>query len=159
MKNAIRKPVKHWPLSLSVQRAVRAPGAPLRREIERVVRAAQERPAEITLRLVGEAEGLRLNAQFRHQTHATNVLSFPYSDAPLVCGDLVLCVPVVVREAQEQGKTLLAHYVHLIVHGVLHLHGYDHENDVDAERMEAREVQIVTGLGFANPYWVVGSAG
>ncbi len=142
-----------------MQRAVRAPGAPLRPVIERVVRAAQECPVEMTLRLVGEAEGLRLNQQFRHQNHATNVLSFPYSDAPLVCGDLVLCVPVVAREAQEQGKTLLAHYVHLIVHGVLHLQGYDHENEADAERMEAREIQIVTGLGFANPYWVVGSAG
>ena len=139
-------------LVLSVQRAVRARGAPLKADVARAVRATLERDAEITVRLVGEDEGLQLNHAYRHQDHATNVLSFVYDTAPVVRGDLVLCVPVIEREAEAQGKTLLAHYMHLLVHGVLHLHGYDHENDTDAERMEARETQIVTGLGFADPY-------
>ncbi len=141
-------------LTLSVQRAVHAPGFPLRPQIERAARAALERDADITVRIVDEAEGLQLNHEFRHQTHATNVLSFVYEQEPVVRGDLVLCAPVVTREAQEQGKSLLAHSLHLIVHGVLHLHGYDHENNTDAASMEAREIEIVTGLGFANPYLV-----
>ncbi len=139
-------------LQLSVQRATRSAGAPLRTQIVRTLRAAQERPAEITLRLVNETEGLGLNQHFRHQNHATNVLSFVYDSEPMVRGDLVLCVPVIEREAREQGKPLLAHYVHLIVHGMLHLHGYDHIQDDEALCMEAREIEIMAGLGFANPY-------
>ncbi len=139
-------------LRLSVQHAVRGVGAPLRAQISRAVRIAQERDAEVTVRIVGEAEGLTLNQTFRHQHHATNVLSFPYAQIPVVQGDLVLCAPVVAREAQEQGKELLAHYMHLIVHGMLHLQGYDHENEIDARIMEQREIVLVARLGFANPY-------
>lgn len=139
-------------LSLSVQRAVRAPDAPARAHILRFVRAALAHDAEITLRLVGEAEGRNLNRDYRGRDYATNVLSFVYETTPVVRGDLVLCAPVVSREAADQGKPLLAHYAHLIVHGVLHLQGYDHNNDARARLMETREMEIVTGLGFPNPY-------
>lgn len=141
-------------LSLSVQRAVQAKGAPLRPQIVQLIRLALERPAEITLRFVGEVEGFSLNQTFRHQNHATNVLSFPYTQYPIITGDLVLCVPVVEREAQEQLKSVTAHYMHLIIHGVLHLHGYDHDTEEHAVQMEALETQFLTGLGFANPYVV-----
>jgi probable rRNA maturation factor len=160
MKNVIkpaepspRSPVPHPRLTVSVQRAMRAADAPSRTQIIKFVRAALERDAEITLRIVNEVEGRQLNDDYRHKDYATNVLSFVYETAPVVLGDLVLCAPVVTREAQEQGKSALAHYAHLIVHGVLHLHGYDHENEADAAQMEAREIAIVTGLGFADPYF------
>lgn len=159
MKNVI-KPSEPSPrsrvpqprLSLSVQRAMRAPDAPSRTQIIQFARAALERDAEITIRIVNETEGRQLNHDYRHKDYATNVLSFVYETAPVVLGDLVLCAPVVTREALEQDKSAIAHYAHLIVHGVLHLQGYDHENDADAAVMEAREIEIVTGLGFANPY-------
>lgn len=139
-------------LSLSVQRAMRATDAPSRTQILQFARAALERDAEITIRIVNEAEGRQLNHDYRHKDYATNVLSFVYETTPVVQGDLVLCAPVVSREALEQGKSSLAHYAHLIVHGVLHLQGYDHEHDGEAAVMEAQETHIVTGLGFALPY-------
>ncbi len=139
-------------LTISVQRAMRANDAPSRIQIIQFARAAIERDAEITIRIVNEAEGQQLNRDFRHKDYATNVLSFVYETSPIVHGDLVLCAPVVSREALEQGKSSLAHYAHLIVHGVLHLHGYDHENEADAALMETQEIKIVTRLGFTNPY-------
>ena len=139
-------------LTLSVQRAVRATDAPSRAQIMQFARAALERDAELTIRLVNEQEGRALNHDYRGRDYATNVLSFVYASTPVISGDLVLCAPVVSREAQQQGKPIIAHYAHLIVHGVLHLHGMDHENDADAQAMEARETEIITGLGFANPY-------
>jgi probable rRNA maturation factor len=105
----------------------------------------------ITLRIVGEREGRRLNAAFRNNRRATNVLSFAYGGGR---GDIVLCHPVIAREARAQGKTLAAHYAHLVVHGVLHLRGYDHEKKRDAERMERREIRILRRFGFADPYTV-----
>ena len=104
------------------------------------------------MRIVDEAEGRSLNRDFRGKPKATNVLTFDYQSAPEVIADLVLCAPVVAREAQEQGKELAAHYAHLLVHGALHAQGYDHEQDADAERMEARETQLLLSLGFADPY-------
>ena len=139
-------------LVLSVQRAVRATDAPSRAQIMQFARAALERDAELTIRLVNEQEGRALNHDYRGRDYATNVLSFVYASTPVISGDLVLCAPVVSREAQQQGKPIIAHYAHLIVHGVLHLHGMDHQNDADAQAMEAREIEIITGLGFANPY-------
>jgi len=139
-------------LTLSVQRAVRAIDAPTRVQIMHFAQAALERDAEITIRLVNEPEGQALNHDYRDRDYATNVLSFVYASTPAISGDLVLCAPVVSREAQQQGKSVIAHYAHLIVHGVLHLHGMDHENDADAQAMEALETKIVTGLGFADPY-------
>lgn len=112
--------------------------------------------SELTIRLVDEEEGRELNRTWRHKDYATNVLSFPVELPPGVrsplIGDIVICAPVVAREAAEQDKRLRDHYAHLTVHGVLHLLGHDHENDADAERMEKLEVRILAGLGIADPY-------
>jgi probable rRNA maturation factor len=113
--------------------------------------------SELTIRLVDEAEGRELNHTYRQRDYATNVLSFPADvpdemlDIPLL-GDLVICVPVVVREAQEQGKTLEAHWAHLVIHGCLHLLGYDHIEDAEAEEMEALERTLLAELGHPDPY-------
>lgn len=123
-----------------------------RHSVARWIRHALARDAEITVRIVDQAEGLALNASYRKQNHATNVLTFDYSPGPVVCADLVLCAPVVAREAQEQGKTLQAHYAHLIVHGTLHAQGWDHIRAAQARAMEAREVELLAKLGVRNPY-------
>jgi probable rRNA maturation factor len=138
--------------TISVQRGTRASDAPTRNQIISFARAAMLRDMEITIRIVNASEGLQLNFDYRHKDYATNVLSFVYESEPAVHGDLVLCAPVISREAAEQDKSILAHYAHMIVHGVLHLHGYDHIDETDAERMEALEIDIMTKLGFANPY-------
>jgi probable rRNA maturation factor len=116
------------------------------------VRLALEHDALLTLRLVGAAEGRRLNRDYRGKDYATNVLTFVYDQAPRLSGDIVLCAPVVAAEARAQRKPLAAHYAHLVVHGVLHLQGYDHERASAARLMEARETEIVTRLGYADPY-------
>jgi probable rRNA maturation factor len=123
-----------------------------RADVGRWIRAALAVPAEITVRLVDEDEGLALNAQYRNGRHATNVLTFAYASEPLLAADLVLCAPVVEREAAAQGVPLAAHYAHLVVHGTLHAQGFDHERAADARRMEAREREILARLGFADPY-------
>ena len=105
----------------------------------------------ITLRIVGAREGRRLNREYRRKGYATNVLSFSYGN---MRGDIVLCHPVIVREARAQGKRVRAHYAHLVVHGVLHLQGYDHMKKKDAARMERKEIRLLRALGFANPYEV-----
>lgn len=110
-------------------------------------------PGEIAVRIVGEAEGQALNAQYRGKDYATNVLTFDYAREPMVMADLVLCGPVVEREALAQGKALEAHYAHLLVHGTLHAQGWDHEtNERDALAMEAAEILLLGALGFDNPY-------
>lgn len=113
---------------------------------------------ELSLRIVDEAEGLELNHQYRHQDKATNVLSFPADlppgvDLPLL-GDLVICAPVVSFEAQAQNKALMAHWAHMVVHGILHLKGYDHQDDTEANTMENLETEILTQLGYPAPYLV-----
>lgn len=121
--------------------------------VNRWLRLALQREAEITVRIVGTAEGRQLNRAYRGKDYATNVLTFDYTREPVVSADLVLCAPVVAREAKEQGKTLEEHYAHLLVHGTLHAQGYEHEtNEADALEMEALEVLLMAALGYGNPY-------
>jgi len=123
-----------------------------RHRVQRWLRASLEAPAELTVRIVGADEGQALNRQFRRRDDATNVLTFDYQQRPVVMADLVLCAPVVEREAREQGIDLTAHYAHLLVHGALHAQGMDHESARDARAMQAREAQVLAALGFADPY-------
>ncbi len=144
-------------LNLSVQYVCNMAGLPLRPEIRRWARAAlsvdRQRGGQITIRFVDADEGRGLNRDYRGKDYATNVLSFPYEQEPIICGDLVICPSVVEREAQEQGKTTEAHYAHLIVHGVLHLQAYDHEAEKKAALlMENKERLILASLGYADPY-------
>lgn len=121
--------------------------------VTRCIRQALTHDAEMTVRIVDADEGQALNSSYRKKNYATNVLTFDYTQAPLVCADLVLCAPVVEQEAKAQGKTLQAHYAHLLVHGTLHAQGWDHEtSEADAQAMELREIEILQGLGLANPY-------
>ncbi|MDO8449920.1 rRNA maturation RNase YbeY [Rhodoferax sp.] len=124
-----------------------------RHKVARWIRHALQSDAEITVRIVDAEEGQALNRDYRHKDYATNVLTFDYTQEPVVTADLVLCAPVVAKEAKEQGKTLQAHYAHLLVHGALHAQGWDHEtSEEDAQVMELRETEILARLGFANPY-------
>ena len=133
--------------------AVRHRAALPRHFVTRCIRHALALDGEITVRIVGEEEGRELNKSYRKKDYATNVLTFDYAQEPVVMADLVLCAPVVAREAKEQSKTLAAHYAHLLVHGALHAQGWDHETSkADAEEMEAYEVEILAGLGLRNPY-------
>jgi probable rRNA maturation factor len=140
-------------LSLSLQFADRSPREWLpRHRVARWIRCALARPAEIAVRIVGEAEGRALNRDFRGQDHATNVLTFDYAHEPVVQADLVLCAPVVAREAAEQGLSLPAHYAHLLVHGTLHAQGWDHVRSADARRMEREESRLMLELGWPDPW-------
>ena len=148
-------------LTLSIQNASAAEALPTRAQIRQWAEAALQpgiAKAEITFRIVDAEEGQALNRDYRGKDYATNVLTFTFDDEmpaipglPLL-GDIVLCAPVVAREAAEQAITLEAHYCHLVVHGVLHLRGFDHIEEDEAEAMEARETQIVTSLGYDDPY-------
>lgn len=140
--------------ALTIQRASRAAHVPPDRALRRWAKAALARPATVTLRFAPPAEARRLNRRYRGKDYATNVLSFPY-DAPRrgpIAGDIVICPAVVAREARARAKPLEAHYAHLVVHGMLHLQGYDHARAAEARRMEGRERAVLARLGFANPY-------
>ena len=149
MLNALSLSLQFGPIPYAARHRAALP----RHKVIRWIRHALDSDAEMTVRIVDAEEGQTLNRDFRKKDYATNVLTFDYTGAPLVTADLVLCAPVVAKEAKEQGKTLQEHYAHLIVHGALHAQGWDHETSkADAEKMEAREVAILAGLGFKNPY-------
>jgi len=148
-------------LDLVVQHVVKPRGTPGKKQLRRWVEAALEAglDASLTVRIVDEEEAHQLNHDYRGKDYATNVLSFAFNEGEqvpgmddVIMGDLVLCAPVVAREAEEQGKDLDAHWAHLVVHGVLHLQGYDHHDDVEADAMEALEAAILQGLGYPDPY-------
>ena len=124
-----------------------------RHSVARWIRHALGSDAAITVRIVDAEEGQALNRDYRKKDYATNVLTFDYTQAPIVTADLVLCAPVIAKEAKENKKTLAAHYAHLLVHGTLHAQGWDHETSkADATAMEAREVAVLAQLGIKNPY-------
>ena len=144
-------------LRVSVQRGGDWPELPrkslLRTWVRTAAGPAAGRGGQITVRFVDHDEGQSLNRDYRARDYATNVLSFPYQQEPTLCGDLVLCVPVLAREATAQGKSLAAHCAHLIVHGLLHLRGYDHEaGEQEAREMEEEELRVLAALGYHNPY-------
>ena len=145
-------------LSLSLQFGQLTDAAPHRaalprHKVMRWIRHALEADGEISVRIVDAEEGQALNRDYRHKDYATNVLTFDYAQEPVVMADLVLCAPVIAREAAEQRKPLEHHYAHLLVHGTLHAQGWDHEtSEADAEAMEAREIEILARLGIPNPY-------
>jgi probable rRNA maturation factor len=135
-----------------VQHAVNPRKLPSRAQLRRWARAALERDARITVRIIGGGEARALNRNFRGKDRPTNVLTFKMRDEPRLEGDVALCAPLIAREARAQRKSVAAHYAHLVVHGVLHLQGYDHETRREARVMEQREARIVTRLGFPDPY-------
>lgn len=139
-------------LSMDVQYASELPGLPTVAQFKRWARNTIRVDSEITLRIVDEAEGRELNNAYRQKDYATNVLTFPLAEEPFIMADIVICAPVVAKEAKEQGKILEAHFAHLTVHGALHAHGYDHEIAEQAELMETVETQILTKLGYSDPY-------
>jgi len=146
-------------VTLFVRNEAGRAGVPQRRSFVRWIEAIPQlrrRRCAVNVLIVGARAGRRFNREFRRRDYATNVLSFPYEPAAWertgLLGDLVICAPVVAREAAEQGKRPRDHYAHLIIHGVLHLLGHDHEAAAEAARMEALEVRILAGLGIANPY-------
>ena len=145
-------------VKLSVQIASELANLPTKAQFKKWAKAALCVDTEVTIRIVDEAEGRALNSQFRSKDYATNVLTFPLTETPHLMGDIIICAPVVVAEAAAQNKSLVAHYAHLTVHGVLHLHGYDHEIEAQAELMESLEITILQKLGYANPYLITEDA-
>lgn len=146
-------------ITLDLQLASAANGLPTETQFQQWLEAAIlpfQAEAEVTIRIVDNAESQQLNLDYRGKDKPTNVLSFPFQCPPGIelplLGDLVICAPVVETEAQQQNKALSAHWAHMVVHGSLHLLGFDHINDDDAEQMEAEEVTILQQLGFTNPY-------
>jgi probable rRNA maturation factor len=141
-------------LKIFIQIASKMAEIPSKNLFKKWAKVALRVDTEVTIRLVDEAEGRALNLAYRGKDYATNVLTFPLAETPHLMGDIVICAPIVASEAAEQGKTVEAHFAHLTVHGILHLHGYDHEKEAEAELMEAIEIQILSKLGYANPYLI-----
>lgn len=139
-------------LSLAVQYASDAATLPARQQLRRWVSIAMQRDIRMTLRIVDEVEGRELNLAYRGRDYATNVLTFVYDDEGMLSGDVVICAPVVERESCEQHKDLMAHYAHMTIHATLHLQGFDHETDDEAERMEALETRLMVRLHYPDPY-------
>ena len=139
---------------IDIQIVSRVRGIPAKRNFKKWLQSALPASAELTLRVVNAAEARNLNSAFRGKDYATNVLTFVYHEkkSPILMGDIVLCAPVVAREAREQGKPLFAHYAHLTIHGALHLAGMDHQHEKEAKAMEKREVALLAALHYADPY-------
>lgn len=142
-------------IQLSLQYASQSTHLPKSAQFRKWAKAGLRIDTEVTIRIVDEPEARALNNSYRGKDYATNVLTFPLAEEPHLMGDIVLCAPVVEAEAKAQHKSLEAHYAHLTVHGILHLHGYDHETDAQAELMEGLETAIVTKLGYASPYLII----
>ena len=145
-------------VKLSVQIASELANLPTKAQFKKWAKAALRVDTEVTIRIVDEAEGRALNSTYRGKDYATNVLTFPLTETPHLMGDIIICAPVVVAEAAAQKKSIEAHFAHLTVHGVLHLHGYDHEIEAQAELMESLEITILQKLGYANPYLITEDA-
>ena len=141
-------------LNLAVQYASTKANLPTRAKLRLWTKTTIRVDTEVTIRIVDETEGRALNLTYRGKDYATNVLTFPLTEEPHLIGDIIICAPVVAAEAIAQNKSLEAHYAHLTVHGILHLHGYDHETEAQAELMEGLETAIITKLGYANPYLI-----
>lgn len=141
-------------IKISIQKLSKITDIPNNLQLKQFINAAillPEGKTEIALRIVDEAESQELNFAYRQKNKPTNVLAFPYED-PAYLGDLAVCAPIVAKEAKQQGKTILAHWAHLLVHGTLHLQGYDHIIDAERKSMEALEIAILNRLNFPNPY-------
>ena len=145
-------------VKLSVQIGSELANLPTKAQFKKWAKAALRVDTEVTIRIVDEAEGCALNSTYRGKDYATNVLTFPLTETPHLMGDIIICAPVVVAEAAAQKKSIEAHFAHLTVHGVLHLHGYDHEIEAQAELMESLEITILQKLGYANPYLITEDA-
>jgi probable rRNA maturation factor len=145
-------------LDLTIQFASEAVSLPSRTQFHKWAKAALRVDTEVTIRIVDAEEGRQLNSMYRGKDYATNVLTFPLTEMPYLMGDIIICAPVVEAEANAQAKSLEAHYAHLTVHGILHLHGYDHETELQAELMEGLETAIVTKLGYPSPYLITEDA-
>lgn len=145
-------------IKLAVQYASKALQLPTKKQFRHWAKVALRVDTEVTIRIVDEAEGRELNKAYRGKDYATNVLTFPLTEVPHLMGDIIICAPIVVTEALTQNKSLEAHYAHLTVHGILHLHGYDHEIEAQAELMESLETAILVKLGYANPYLITEDA-
>lgn len=145
-------------LAITIQNVSTDENIPAKNDFKKWAKAALRIDTEVTIRIVDSEEACALNREYRGKDYATNVLTFPLTEEPHLMGDIILCAPVVAQEAIMQNKPLIAHYAHLTVHGILHLHGYDHETEAQATLMEAIETQIVTKLGYANPYLITEDA-
>jgi len=145
-------------LNLNIQFATEAEVLPTKKQFQKWVKAALRVDTEVTIRIVDADEGRQLNSMYRGKDYATNVLTFPITEVPMLMGDIIICAPVVEAEANAQAKSLEAHYAHLTIHGILHLHGYDHETEPQAELMEGVETAIVTKLGYPSPYLITEDA-
>jgi probable rRNA maturation factor len=141
-------------IQLNLQIASEHSNIPTKTQFKKWAKAALRVDTEVTIRIVDEVEGRELNLAYRGKDYATNVLTFPLTEEPHLMGDIIICAPVVMAEARTQQKTLEAHYAHLTIHGILHLHGYDHEIDEQAALMESIEVTTLMNLGYPNPYLI-----
>ena len=150
MMNKLSMPI----LNLAIQYASTQENLPKRNNFRKWAKSAVRVDTTVTIRIVDEYEGRTLNNAYRGKDYATNVLTFPITETPHLLGDIVLCAPIVAAEAISQRKPLEAHYAHLTVHGILHLHGYDHETEAQADLMESIETAIILKLGYANPYLI-----